>query len=115
MTKYAAVIIMALNLVACGKTGPVGANGLKGDQGEVGPQGTVGQDGSNVSVVKLCPGETVYPTVFVEVAFCIDHKLYATYSEKGGFSTELPPGEYSSNAIGSRCNFTVGPECAVSQ
>lgn len=72
-----------------------------------------GIDANSVSVVVLCPGTTLYPGTFVEVGFCIDGKLYATYSANGGFSTEIPPGTYSSNGIGSSCTFTVGENCNV--
>lgn len=78
-----------------------------------GIDGRDGEDASGVSVVVLCPGTTVYPGTFVEVGFCIDGKLYATYSANGGFSTEIPPGTYSSNGIGNSCTFTVGPNCQV--
>jgi len=93
----------------CNSQGAAGADGLT----IVGPQGPQGVPGTSVTVVKLCPGNTVYPTVFVEIAFCISSKLYATYSTHGGFSTEIPPGRYSSNAVGSRCAFTVHANCQV--
>lgn len=119
--KYSVfTLICAMVLVGCGR-GPVGAAGPKGDsgsqgiQGEQGIPGRDGEDGEDaqVSIVKLCPGVTTYPTRFVEVAFCFDGKLYGTYSANGGFSTELPPGNYSSNAIGSSCNFRVLPDCII--
>lgn len=88
-----------------GPAGPTGRDGIDGRDG---------QDADSVTVVKLCEGETTYPSVFVEVAFCIGGKLYATYSANGGFSTEIPPGVYQSNAIGSRCSFTVLPKCQIS-
>lgn len=97
--------------------GPAGPQGPKGDTGDVGPQGPQGIPGSDalsVTVVPLCPGVTAYPSTFVEVAFCVDHRLYGTYSTHGGFSTELVPGAYSSNAVGSACTFVVGPDCQVS-
>lgn len=99
---------------ADGANGADGQNGQDGAQGPQGAPGVNGQDAAPMSIVKLCPGETVYPSVFVEVAFCVSGKLYGTYSTHGGFSTELPPGAYSSNAVGSSCNFTVGANCAVS-
>lgn len=96
-----------------GERGEDGADGQDGLDGVNGNDGRDGTNGTQISVVKLCPGETIYPSVFVEVAFCIDGKLYATYSTHGGFSTEIPPGNYLSNTVGSRCNFTVEPLCVV--
>lgn len=98
---------------ADGKGGAQGPAGQDGANGRDGTNGLDGSDGSSISVVKLCPGETVYPSVFVEVAFCISGKLYATYSTHGGFSTEIPPGAYRSNTVGSRCDFIVEPLCVV--
>lgn len=87
-----------------------GIAGVKGDQGDVGPTGV---DISSIQVVKFCPGETVYPSKFVEIGFCINNKIYATYSANGGFSTEIVPGTYSSNAIGSSCSFRVLTNCGI--
>lgn len=81
--------------------------------GEKGNPGADGQDATPVTVVRLCPGVSVYPSTFVEVAFCLDNRLYAVYSANGGFQTEIPPGIYSSNAIGSACSFRVLPNCAI--
>jgi hypothetical protein len=139
------LILSAFGLSACGRvetivgpSGPQGSPGVVGAAGAActvtqdatgatvvcgessvhldnGTNGLNGSDGTEITVVQLCPGTTTYPSIFVEVAFCIDNKLYATYSTHGGFSTEIPPGTYSSNAVGSSCTFTVGPDCAVSQ
>lgn len=100
-----------------GPPGPAGALGATGESGPQGPAGPAGADGSNahsVTVVKLCPNQTTYPSTFTEVAFCIEGKLYATYSANGGFSTEIVPGSYSSNGINSSCSFTVQVNCVVS-
>lgn len=75
--------------------------------------GVNGSDATPVTTVKLCPGTTTYPSTFVEIAFCISGSLYGTYSTHGGFSTELPPGAYSSNTVGSKCDFTVEPNCTI--
>lgn len=91
----------------------VGPQGPGGATGPSGPKGDPGVDASPVTVVQLCPGTTTYPSIFVEVAFCISGNLYGTYSANGGFSTLLPPGAYSSNAIGSSCNFVVHDNCVV--
>jgi hypothetical protein len=100
--------IMLVILMGCGR-GPVGATGAAGRDGV---DGKDGQD-AEVSIVKLCPGVTTYPSKFVEIAFCFDGKLYGTYSANGGFSTELPPGNYTSTGIGSSCNFKIKANCVV--
>lgn len=121
----AATIAFILLTTGCGNSGYVlvkGDTGEKGDPGQVGgtgpagPQGAPGSPGLNatpVTMIKLCPGVTTYPTVFVEYAFCIGGSLYATYSANDGFTTILPPGRYSSNAIGSSCNFIVTSGCNI--
>lgn len=82
-----------------------------------GTDGLVGAPGmaTLVAPIKLCPGDTVYPSVFVEYALCIEDNLYGVYSANNGFLTVLQPGNYSSNAIHSSCNFTVAPHCMVTQ
>lgn len=112
-------------LVGCcgprGRTGAAGQSivGPKGPEGDRGFNGTNGTDGLNgadavpVTVVNLCPGASNYG-VFVETAICLNNNLYGVYSANGGFLTLLAPGSYSSNAIGSACSLTVGPNCTVS-
>jgi len=99
------VVLLALS--GCGKNHYEYSVGQKGDQGEP------GTDATPVTVVKLCPGVTTYPSKFVEIAFCIDGTLYGTYSANGGFSTEMPPGTYGSNGINASCNFVVLPGCEI--
>jgi hypothetical protein len=119
-TKYVITILIVVMLLvvltACaGPKGDVGFTGQDGAPGLQGPIGTPGQDGqdaSPVTVVQLCPGVSNYGT-FVEVAFCIDNKLYATYSTNGGFSTYLAPGHYNSNAVNSSCSFEVVEGCQI--
>lgn len=122
MFKYALAILIILNLMGCGKThyeyfvgekGDKGEQGASGSQGNQGPQGIPGIDATSVTVIKLCPGVTTYPSRFVEVAFCIGGTLYGTYSANGGFSTEMPSGTYGSNGINASCNFTVAPNCTI--
>ncbi len=106
--------VLVTLLSSCGQfKGAKGEAGAQGNEGPVGQPGAPGVDANPITVVKLCPGTTVYPSVFVEIAFCVDHKLYATYSANGGFSTEIPPGTYNSNAVGSSCTFTVLPNCVI--
>jgi len=124
--KYLLMACMMVSIVGCGKIkkelrGSPGTDGksVQGNPGTNGQDGSNGEDGADgidatsVTVVKLCPGVTVYPSRFVEIAFCISGKLYGTYSANGGFSTELPPGSYGSNGINSSCNFVIGESCEV--
>lgn len=110
MIKYVIGILVILNLTACGRTH---YEYFVGEKGDTGPQGEAGADATPVTVVKLCPGATTYPSTFIEVAFCVQGSLYATYSANGGFTTELVPGHYSSHAINSSCGFTVQANCVV--
>lgn len=107
------VITMFVLLAGCGR-GPVGVPGPKGDTGAQGVQGEAGTDATPVTIVQLCPGTTTYSSKFVEIAFCVGGRLYGTYSQNGGFSTELPPGSYSSNGINSSCSFIIYADCIVS-
>lgn len=123
MIKKLLIVALSLILVGCGKdveyvtvtgpAGPTGAIGPQGPMGLTGPQGPAGQDANSVVVVKLCPGVTTYPSKFVEVAFKIAGKLYVVYSVNNGFLTEMPPGNYSSNAVNSSCNFTVNADLSI--
>jgi len=75
--------------------------------------GTDGVPGTTVDTVQLCPGTTTYPTEFNEVAVCMSGSLYAVYSANGGFLSEIPQGEYSSDGINASCAFTIGANCTV--
>jgi hypothetical protein len=95
-----------------------GCSAQKGDTGATGPQGETGAQGpAGSTVVRLCPNNAndSYPSVFNEYAFCMNGSLYGTYSSNGGFTAQILPGNWTSNAIGSSCNFTVGPNCQVTQ
>jgi hypothetical protein len=83
------------------------ANGANGSNGSNGTNGTV------VTPIQFCPGTSSYPSTFIEVGFCINDSIWAVYSANGGFLTEILPGKWSSNAIGSRCDFTVLPHCRI--
>lgn len=117
--NYVMLFLLLGAMIGCGKKGDKGDPGQRGPdgapglQGLPGAQGPAGIDGTSVTVVKFCPGTTVYPSNFVEIGFCIGGKLYATYSANGGFSTEIPPGTYGSNGINASCNFTVLPNCGI--
>ena len=105
MKRYTPLLL--LMLAGCGKA-PQGA------QGPAGQTGAPGVDTSPISVVQLCTScVPTYPSVFAEVAYCIDGSLYATYSANGGFTTEIPPGAYSSDGVGCSCSFTVEAGCIV--
>lgn len=95
-------------LIDCGPTSAIVLNGTPGANGVAGSPGTV------ISSIQLCPGIPVYPSKFIETALCLDNNLYGVYSANGGFLTLLPAGYYGSNGINSSCNFTVGPNCSVS-
>lgn len=97
------LLILSLLITACSK----------GDSGSQGPPGPAGLDGTQITVVQFCPGTTTYPGTFVETGLCINNKIWAVYSANNGFLTEVVPGTYSSNAVGSNCTFTVLPGCII--
>ena len=122
--NYTLLIFFILTLLASalllpGCAQPIdGVNGKDGQSivGPKGDSGTPGKDGTNgttIVMVKLCPGTPSYPSTFIEYAFCVDSKLFGTYSDKGGFTTLLLPGQYQSNAINSRCTFIIKPNCQI--
>jgi hypothetical protein len=95
-------------LLSCpGQTPVTISNGVNGING------LPGVNGVSPSVVQLCPGTSNYGT-FVEFAILVGSKLYAVYSDHGGFLTYLAPGNYSSNGIGSACSFTVHNDNSIS-
>lgn len=102
-----------------GDNGAVGAKGSTGAVGATGPQGLPGANGINgvngteVVAIKFCPGSAVYSSTFPEYGLCIGGNLYAVYSTNGGFLALLPPGEYRSNAVSSRCDFVVKANCEI--
>lgn len=114
--KVLSVVYVMTLLAAC--AGPRGESGAQGEAGSQGPAGANGAnglngaDGNQITVVALCPGHTNYGT-FIETALCINGQLQAVYSLNGGFLTTIVDGNYSSNAVGSACNFTV-TGCVVS-
>lgn len=112
-----------------GATGPTGANGADGQPCTVASTPTGSEitcpDGSSVSVlngidptpiavVQFCPGATSYPNTFLEYGLCLQDSIYGVYSANGGFLALIPAGQYTSNAINSRCNFTVLAHCQIS-
>lgn len=113
MKKIMLVLLVGVLMSGCGKTGPAGAAGKDGAQGAQGVPGADGKDGSQWTIVKFCPGETVYPSKFVEVGFCVNGSVYATYSANGGFTSEIPPGSYGSQGINASCNFVVLDNCGI--
>lgn len=97
------LLLLSLSLINCrGPRGDQGSVGLPG-QSIVGPAGA---DGTEITLVKLCPESPSYGT-FVEYAECINGQLWGIYSQNGGFLTLLSDGNYTSNGIGSSCNLTV--------
>lgn len=81
--------------------------------GAQGPAGADAPPTAAVTIVPLCTAITTYPTVFSEVGFCLNNKLYGVYSDHGGFMVEIVPGGYSSNGINSSCTLTVHANCLV--
>lgn len=110
MKNLLLAVTVALIFTACGKDG---INGLNGQNGATGTNGIDGVNPTSVVSVPLCSDTPSYPSVFVEYGICIDNQLYAVYSANGGFLTLLTPGAYTSNAIGSSCNFSVASDCQV--
>lgn len=113
----AAVVALALTACAAGKDGAQGPQGITGNDGipgVTGPQGPAGADGTQISVVQFCPNDVpTYPTTFPEVGLLINGSIYAVYSTPGAFLTLIPPGLYTSAAVGSSCNFTVNADGTV--
>lgn len=95
------------SLISCASSSSLVLNGTNGTDGAPGTPGTV------IQSIQLCPGTTVYPSKFIEVAFCMNNTLYGVYSANDGFMTELPPGTYGSNGINASCNFTIAANCVV--
>ena len=96
-------LLIVLLLIGCGQQ----------ISGPPGPQGLPGINASQITIVLFCLGNTTYPTTFNEIGFCINSQVYAVYSANDGFLTLVPPGNYSSNAINSSCNFIVYPNCVI--
>lgn len=128
--KISLMVVMLLSAASCGRgpigpAGPAGSNGTNGTSGlsgsagatgATGQQGQPGIDSSGVTVVQLCVDcVPVYPSVFAEIAFCIQGNLYGTYSANGGFSALLTPGAYNSDGINCSCTFIINPNCVVTQ
>lgn len=104
---FLVVMWLVFSAVSCSPKAKNGSPGLQG------PPGETGED-ADITVVQLCKSCTThYPDTFAEVAFCVNDKLYATYSANGGFSVEMPPGQYSSNGINCSCVMTVLPHCEI--
>jgi hypothetical protein len=75
--------------------------------------GMNGSPGTVVAPLQFCPGTPSYPSKFIEVGFIINGSVYAVYSQNGGFMTLIPPGNYTSDGIGSSCNFTLNSNNTV--
>lgn len=100
--KFCLALVL-FTLIGCGK----------GPQGPAGQQGLPGNPGSTIQSIQFCPGVPQYPSIFPEIGFCIDGSVYAVYSVNDGFLTEIPPGQYTSNGVGSSCNFTILSNCLI--
>lgn len=98
---------------AQGPTGDIGLTGATGATGQTGANGSNGTNGTTIGIVSLCNKPTSYPFTFSEVAFCINSKLYAVYSENDGFLSLIPPGHYISRGHNSTCTFDILDNCIV--
>lgn len=97
-------------MIENGTPGEQGANGVQGAVGPQGQQGLAGLDGVLGEPVQLCSGPTpTYPSIFPEVAFCIDGHLYGSMNNNSSYQyiSELPDGAYSSNGQGANCNMVI--------
>jgi hypothetical protein len=98
---------------ATGASGTNGTNGINGTNGVNGTNGTNGTDATPVTWVQFCQGTPSYPSTFPEGGFCINGNIYAVYSTNDGFLTLVPPGTYSSDGVGSSCDFTILADCQI--
>lgn len=96
-------------LIVCGATQSLVLNGAPGAQGQPGTPGTL------VSVLQFCSGTPSYPSVFPEMAFCINNNLYAILDQSNGYDylTEIIPGEYASETTGLSCDFQIKSNCNI--
>lgn len=113
------MLMSLLLLTSCGYKlipGPQGPAGVDGLNGSNGSNGAAGSPGTVITPIQLCAPSFVptYPNVFPEYILCINGKVYGVYSSLGGYWTELSPGTYFSNGIGSTCTVIIGPNCKVS-
>lgn len=130
MKKY---LVICLLVSACGQ-GPAGTNGVNGSSCSVSqltpstaaPEGgalisctdgtsSLVLSGTVIKSVQFCPGTPSYPAVFPEVGFMIGGKLYAVYSQNGGFLALITPGTYYSNGINNSCTFTVNADYSITR
>lgn len=86
-----------------------------GQTGAQGVRGAAGAAGTVITPVSFCGGPSVYPSTFPEYGLLINGQMYGVYSANDGFLALLPPGTYSSNAIGSSCSFVINPNGTVSR
>ena len=93
----------------------VDVNGVKSGIVCSGGQGAIGQAGidATIGILKFCPGTTIYPSEFNEIGLIVSGKVYAVYSVNNGFLAYLPPGKYTSDALNSRCSFTLNADNTV--
>lgn len=97
-----------------GTNGVDGQNGTNGSNGLDGAVGPKGEDGTVITPIQFCPNVVpTYPSTFPESGLCINGNIFAVYSANDGFLALIPPGVYSSNAIGSSCTFTVLANCQI--
>lgn len=96
-------ILILTTLLSIGCSGPV--------QYVQGP--TVVQE-NKTKPIKLCEGETSYPSSFPEYGLCIDNVLYGVFWMNGSaWLGEIAEGRYRSTSSSVKCNFTVKPNCVI--
>jgi len=79
--------------------------------GTQGPQGATGN--ANITTVQFCQNYTSNSS-YPEYGFCINGNLYATFWDgKNAWTALITPGYYMSTATNASCNFTVGPNCLI--
>ena len=96
-------LLALIMLAGCGPQGPAGATG------------PAGPPGSSWTPVQFCTNYTgTYSGPLPEFGFCVDGVIYATcWDGKNAWTCEVYPGNWDSTSTGAPCNFTVGPNCSV--
>lgn len=88
----------------------------RGEKGDKGDPGIPGLDGAQITLIQFCPNSTpTYPSIFPESAFCISNQVYAILDQGNGYDylTIITPGAYTSQGVGSVCNFIVKENCEI--
>lgn len=96
-------------MITCANSAQLITNGTPGVNGAPGAPGQAAQP------VQFC-SQYANNSGFPEYGFCINNNLYGVFWDgHNAWMAELPPGGYSSTSSGAPCNFTILPNCQVSQ